>query len=378
MTLPSITRRRFAGALGAAVGAAVMAPGFARRASASLSKGEAADLIQLNSNENPSGLSEQARTAFTDALPVASRYPDAAEETMVEALARHHAVAPEQIALGCGSTEILRMVDAAFLSPGRTVVAAEPTFEAVLAYAQVARADAIKVPLTADFRHDLPRMAAASDGRTGLVYVCNPNNPTGTIVRSDDLETFVAKVPPTATVLVDEAYFHFVEDPAYRSVVPLIPRFPNVIVARTFSKIYGMAGLRLGYAVASVPNTKALRDHGTWSNANAAVLAAALASLEDETLVPRRRAEMNATRRRLCAELEKDGRRYIPSEANFLMIDVGSDVGPFIEAFRARKILVGRRFPALPNWLSVTVGTPAETDAFLAALRAIVPARAAA
>ena len=375
MSTSIVTRRRFAGALGALVGGGALArplPAFA-----SLSRGESPDLVQLNSNENPYGPSPAALDALARAQPLACRYPDSAEEELVEALARLHRVTPARIVLGCGSSDILRMADAAFLSGGRTLVAAEPTFEAVLLYARVTHSDAVKVPLTSDFRHDLARMAAACDARTGLVYVCNPNNPTGTIVRGAELEAFLARVPASATVLVDEAYHHFVEDAAYRSATDWLAARPNLIVARTFSKIYGMAGLRLGYAIASEANAKALRAHASWSNANAAVLAAALASLGDETLVSTQRARINGARRALCVELERDGRRSIPSEANFVMIEIGSDVKPLIEAFKAKKILVGRRFAPLPTWLRVSVGRPEEMTAFLAVLRELVPARRA-
>src|SRR5262249_52843031 len=158
-------------------------------------------------------------------------------------------------------------------------------------------------------------MAAACDARTGLVYVCNPNNPTGTIVTGDELDAFFAKVPKTATVVLDEAYYHFVEDPRYKSGVEWLSRVPNLVVVRTFSKIYGMAGMRLGYAVASKENVDALRRHVIWSNANAAVLEAALASLAEKDLVERQRARLNGTRKWLCAQLQKEGRRFIPSEA---------------------------------------------------------------
>ncbi len=375
MSAPAVSRRQFAGALGALVGAGVV--GEPRYAHASLSLGEPSDLVQLNSNENPYGPSPAALEAIARAQAVVSRYPDAVEEELAQALARHHDVKPERIVLGCGSSDVLRMADAAFLAPGRTVVAAEPTFEAVLAYARVTQSEAVKVPLAPDFRHDLPRMAAACDGRTGLVYVCNPNNPTGTVVRKPELDAFFAQLPAAAVVLVDEAYHHFVEDPGYRSAAETIDAHPNLVVARTFSKIYGMAGLRLGYAIASEANAKALRAHASWSNANAAVLAAALASLADEGLVATQRARINGARRALCAELDRDGRRYIPSQANFVMLDAGTDVKPLIEAFKARKVLVGRRFAAMPTWLRVSMGRPEEMTAFLAALREIVPARVA-
>jgi len=297
---------------------------------------------------------------------------------MCSAIAKHHRVAPDQVVLGCGSSEIIQMADEAFAGPGRRVVAAEPTFEAVLLYAKALRAEAVKVPLSADFRHDLSKMGAAAAEGVGLVYVCNPNNPTGTIVTGDELSALVESVPPGVTVLVDEAYHHFVEEPAYRTAVGLIGRHPNVVVARTFSKIYGMAGLRLGYAVGSKERIAEMTTFASFSNANAAVLAAALASLQDADHLVRMRKALNDARRWLSGEMARQGRRTIPSEANFLMIDVGGDVAPVIGAFRSRSILVGRKFPSLPNWLRITVGKPDEMQAFAAALAEIVPAKAAA
>jgi histidinol-phosphate aminotransferase len=368
-----ISRRLFASSLSYAVGAAI-APATVRS-----SQGRPAQpVIDLSSNENPYGPSPTALEAMTRTQSVASRYPDAAERRLVEAIAAHHATTPDRVVLGCGSSEVLRLCDAAFLGPGRTVVAAHPTFEAVLHYAKVTRAEAVTVPLTADFRHDLSAMARACDSRTGLVYVCNPNNPTGTIVRGDALSSFLERVPRTAVAVVDEAYHHFVEDPGYGSAASLLERFPNLIVTRTFSKIYGMAGMRLGYALASAANAAALRAQAAWSNVNVAVAEAAIASLSDAELPARQRALLNGTRLALCRALEKQGRRYIPSEANFLMIDVGADVQPLIAAFEARGIKVGRRFAALPRWLRVTIGRPEETEAFFRALGELLKLQAAA
>jgi histidinol-phosphate aminotransferase len=373
---PPLSRRRFAGALGAALGAAVVPRSVS--AAADPASAAAPAVIDLSSNENPYGPSPAALEAMTRSQAVAGRYPDAAEREATETIARLHGVSPDRVVLGCGSSEILRLCDAAFLGPGRTVIAAEPTFEAVLQYAKATKAEAVKVPLTADFRHDLPAMARACDARAGLVYVCNPNNPTGTIVSGDEFQVFLARVPASTTVLVDEAYHHLVEAAAYRSAVEMIEHFPNVIVARTFSKIYGMAGMRLGYSISTEANAEALRAQAAWGNVNAAVLAAAVACLGDEGLVALQRDRLNGTRRWLSSELARDGRRVIPSEANFLMIETGADVKPVIAAFEARGIRVGRRFAAMPTWLRVTIGTPEETRAFLEALRAIVPARAAA
>jgi histidinol-phosphate aminotransferase len=365
---PLLSRRRFASVLaGGGLGF-----GLPRRAEPSLPAGAPADTIQLNSNENPYGPSPRALDALTRAHAAAARYPDAAERQLYEAIAAAHAVGPEQVVLGCGSGEILQMADMAFLRPGRTLVACEPTFEAVLGYARVTGAETIQVPLTADFRHDLPRMLGACDGRTGLVYVCNPNNPTGTLVGRDELALFLERVPRTATVLVDEAYHHFVDDKGYASAFEWLPRQPNLLVVRTFSKVHGLAGLRLGYAVGSPETAAAVRAHAAFDNANAGVLAAALAGVSDEEHVSRQRTLNRDTRGWLCRELDKDARSYIPSHANFVMIDVGRDVAPVIEAFRTRGILVGRRFPSMPRWLRVSIGTPEEMRAFLDALRSIL------
>ena len=382
MIRASLSRRQFTTTLGAGLGAALVEGPFgARRAEAgrpSTRPGNTpADAVLLNSNENPYGPAASALDAITKSERVAARYPDAAEARLTEAIARLHGVAADRVVLGCGSGEVLQMADMAFLGPGKKVVVAEPTFEAVLGYARVTKAEPVKVPLTADFRHDLPRMAAACDAGTGLVYVCNPNNPTGTIVTKDELAFFLERVPRTVSILVDEAYHHFVDDPHYASAFEWIDKAPNVVVVRTFSKVYGMAGMRLGYAVSSKENAEALRAHAAWSNANAAVLAAALASLAESDHVPRQRSINRETRDWLCRELERDGRRYIPSHANFLMVDVGGDVQPLIDSFRERRILVGRKFPSLPNWLRVSMGTKPEMQAFVDGLRAIAPARAA-
>lgn len=333
-------------------------------------------MIHLNFNENPYGPSPKSLEALASCGAVASRYPFARYEALIDSLAHKHAVKPENIMLGCGSTEVLRVVDAVFLGPGKNVVAAEPTFEAILDYAKVMQGHAVKIPLTSDYRHDLPRMADACTSQTGVVYVCNPNNPTGTIVTRDELQSFIARVMPQTLILVDEAYFDFVEDPRYSTAIEWIESHPNVVIARTFSKIYGLAGMRLGYAVGAKETIARMKQQALQDDVNAAVLEAGLAGLSDAEGIGDCRSRINGTRRWLTEELAKDGRNFIPTQANFLMIDMGGDVQPFIEKFKARNILVGRRFPATPDFLRVTIGTQAETEKFLVALREIAPAKA--
>lgn len=370
----TMTRRGFGLALGAAAGATLLElPIGGRPAAASLGTGEPRDAVQLNSNESPYGPSPAARRAVAHSLDVAGRYPDALVDELQGAIARTHGVGPEQVLLGCGSGDIIRMAAAACLGPGRTLVTAEPSFEAVLAYNRVTHADVVKVPLDAAFRHDLDRMAAATDASTGLVYVCNPNNPTGTIVAGAALAAFLARVPASATVLLDEAYHDFVEDRSYASGSGLVASHPNLVVLRTFSKLHGLAGLRLGYAVASREKVEMVGRYASFSNVNSAVVAAALASLADPDAAQRTRQRLNGTRRWLAAQLAADGRRFIPSEANFVLLDTGCDVASLIAAFRERRILVGRKLPSMPTWLRVSVGTPAEMRRFMTVLRELAP-----
>jgi len=370
-----LNRRQFAQGVGALVGGALVLPELTRTFSGAPQHAPRSSdgAIQIDSNENPYGPSPLARDAITNSEKIACRYPDVTESHMVDAIAKYHGVSTDQVALGCGSTEILRMADTAFLAPGKSVVVAEPTYEAVLNFAQVLHANPIKVPQTKNYLHDLDAMAEATGPSTGLVYICNPNNPTGTIVSKAALGQFMDRVPKTAIVLVDEAYFHFVEDPSYGSVMDWVGKYPNLIVARTFSKVYGMAGMRLGYAISRKENIQAMRASKLWSSTNAAVMTAAIVSLGDPDHVTDQRQKLNGTKKWLYAELDKDGRRYIPSHANFTLIDVGGDVTPFIRAFAERNILVGRKFPSMSTWMRVSMGTPDEMQKFMAAFREIVP-----
>ena len=375
----TLTRRSLGRLLGATAGAALLDARFQPALSGETAPtAPAAGPIRLSANENPYGPCAASLKALTASAAEAARYPGAIEHGMREAIAKHHGVSTDCIVLGSGSSEVLRMADSAFVPPGKTLVAAEPTFEAVLNYCKATRGESIKVPLTADHRHDLPKMAAACGAGTGMVYVCNPNNPTGTIVGGDELAAFLDRVPPTCVVLVDEAYHHFVESPKYKTALELAARHDNVVVARTFSKIYGMAGMRIGYGVASPANAALMETHTAWDNTSQSALAMGLAALADPSVVADQRKRLNDTKRWLCAELDRDRRSYIPSETNFVMIDVETDVTPVIQAFAGRGIQVGRKFPSMGNWLRVSIGKPEDMQAFMMALRQVAPARAAA
>ena len=395
--LNSISRRRFAHLIGA--GAAYAVAQRASLAGTSLRAAEstlALGPVRLNSNENPYGPSPFALKAMTEAFSVAWRYPDEQADSLVEQLARINGVNRDQILLGDGSGEILKLCAAAFTGPtssGKSAVAlarptrggtlvftpgrgklivADPTFEAILNHGRVNSAEIVKVPLTANFSHDLAKMAAATSD--GLIYICNPNNPTASITPKHEVREFLDKVPRETMILVDEAYFHYADSADYESVIPLIGKHPNLVVARTFSKIYGMAGLRCGYCVAQPETIQRLRPHQVWDSVNVMALAAANASLNDMDHLTRGRRLNAETKKFVSGELDAMRYQQIPSQANFIMIDVRRPVRPVIDGLNQRGVQVGRPFPTLPNHLRVTIGKQAEMETFLSAFRQVVGA----
>jgi histidinol-phosphate aminotransferase len=395
--LSSMNRRKFARLFGA--GAAYLAA----RPQLSLasppapfvkSSASRTSVVRLSSNENPYGPSRMAMRAMTEAFSIAWRYPDEQNETLIDMLATLHEVKAEQILLGDGSGEILKVCASAFTGPmsnnnepielsrptrgpaltfipGRgKMIVADPTFEAILNHARINRAEVVKVPLDAGFGHDLPRMLALAG--EGLIYICNPNNPTASITPKEELRSFLATCPAKTMVLVDEAYYHYADSANYESVMPLVKQYPNLIVARTFSKIYGMAGLRCGYCVAQPDVIRRLRPHQTWDSVNIMALVGAIASLKDRSQVTNGRRMNAETKAHVSERLAKLGFQHIPSQANFMMIDMKRPVQPLLAALRERRVQVGRLFPSLPNHMRVTIGKPGEMETFLTNLSAVL------
>jgi histidinol-phosphate aminotransferase len=369
-----ISRRGFAKILGTSAAYAALRPSLSMSAPALRLAGKpsnSAVLVRLSSNENPYGPSPMAVKAMTDAFSLAWRYPDEHEQVLVAALAKIHGVASDHILLGNGSGEILKVAAAAFTTSGKKLGVANPTFEAILAHARAANAEVVKTDLTTDYAHDLNKMSVASND-LGLIYICNPNNPTATITPKDQIRAFLAKMPGQTIVLIDEAYHHYVESNDYESAIPLVKQHPNLIVARTFSKIYGMAGLRCGYCVARPELVQRMRAQQTWDSINIMALVAASASLQDQQKVEEGRRLNSEVKQQVYSDLDKLGFKYIPSHANFLMIDLRREVRPVIAAMRERKVEVGRVFPALPNFMRVTIGTRPQMEAFTSAFRAVM------
>jgi histidinol-phosphate aminotransferase len=326
--------------------------------------------LRLNSNENPLGLAPAARKAVIDNIGEANRYPRESRAKLVEALARMNGVEPENIVLGCGSTEVLQMTVQSLTGPSEPLILADPTFEDVPRYALPFPYRLQKVPLDAGFAHDVGRMKerAAGSGRA-LVYICNPNNPTGTVTRSADIDAWIESSSGGVFFLVDEAYYEYCVDPAYSSCIKFISDRPDVIVARSFSKIYGMAGLRLGYGIAHKETAGRLRLFISMNNANQLALAAALASLQDDGLVERSR-NANARGMQILKETLDDlGLEYLPSQTNFVMHRINGDLETYRKRMAERNVRVGRPFPPLLEYNRLSIGTPEEMERFVEILR---------
>ena len=374
MNTMTISRRKFAQLLGIGAAAAVVRPplSFAKPTqSVTTPLAEAGSIVRLSANENPYGPCPKALQAMTDSFGLACRYPDEHNNVLIDKLAKLNGVNHDQILLGDGSGEILKLCAETFtgLQNGK-LVAADPTFEAILNNASANGAEVVKMPLTSTFAHDLPKMLSAAKG--GLIYVCNPNNPTASITPKDELRDFIARTPRETMILVDEAYFHFADSPDYESVIPLVKDYPNLIVSRTFSKIYGMAGLRCGYCVAQKETIEHMRRNQMWDSVNCMALAAATASLDDLDHVPNGQRLNKEAKQFTTSELDRMGYKSIPSQANFIMFDCRKPVVPIIKAMKERNVQVGRLFPALPNHMRLTIGKKSEMETFLSTFREVI------
>jgi histidinol-phosphate aminotransferase len=368
-TLP-VSRRKFAQLLGAGAAAALVRPvvSFSKQPEHSPASGQ---VVRLSANENPYGPSPKALKAMTDSFTLTCRYPDEHNNILIDKLAKLNGVSREQILLGDGSSEILKLCAETFTGKERgTLVAADPTFEAILEQASSNGAEVVKVPLTSTFTHDLRKMLSAA--RRGLIYVCNPNNPTASITPKNQLGDFLGRTPRETMILLDEAYFHFADSPDFESVIPLVKDYPNLIVARTFSKIYGMAGLRCGYCVAQKETIDRMRRYQMWDSVNIMALAAASASLDDQDQVPNGQRLNNDAREFTISKLDALGYETIPSQANFIMFDCKRPAVPLIQAMKQQSVHVGRLFPALPNHMRVTIGKKTEMESFLNAFKQVI------
>jgi len=335
-----------------------------------------ADAIRLNSNENPNGPGPIALAAITSALGEANRYPRASVAALRAAVATSFRFHPDNVLLGCGSTDILRACAYAFTGPNRPLVTALPSFENPVADAKRVGARVIEVPVTGDLKLDLDAMAIAARG-AGLVFVCNPNNPTSTVHSAAAIRGFVARVlqeSPGTTILIDEAYHEYVDDPSYATALPLAIENPRVVIARTFSKVYGLAGMRVGYALGDPRTIAAIAAHTLSVGLNNLAAAAATAGLEAHAHIEQERVLNRAARAYTLRAFADAGYPAADSQANFLMVNLRRDAQPFRDACKRDGVLVGRPFPPLNSYVRISIGTMDEMrqgmDVFRRALSA--------
>ena len=364
------SRRGFLRSLGAgtAAGVAVHWPlkGLLRAASFESSRpGQDDGLIRLNSNENAYGPSPKVVEVMKSSIGSANRYPRMEYKSLAERIAAANQMKPEQVLLGCGSTEILRMAAFAFLGNGRQLIQASPTFEAIEHYARGAGSEIISVRLTSGFAHDLDGMLARATASTTLVYICNPNNPTATLTPRKDLDNFISKLPASTFVVIDEAYHQYASQSGmYASFIDRPLDDGRVIVARTFSKVYGLAGLRLGYAVASPKLIQQMQKFATEDNINAVVTQAAGAALDDTDAINAFIQHNTDDRQEFFNQAMARALKPIDSHANFVMMNTFHPAEEVIEHFRRNNILIGRRFQPMDTYIRISLGRPEEMRAF--------------
>jgi histidinol-phosphate aminotransferase len=324
-------------------------------------------IVKLASNENPRGPSPKVLAAIAVAAADVTRYPDGNAFALKAALAQHLGVRPEQIVLGNGSNDVLELVTQAFLTPGDQAVYAQYAFIVYRLATQARGAHGIEVPAR-DHGHDLDAMRAAITPHTRIVFVANPNNPTGTWVAGDAVEAFIASVPRDVIIVLDEAYNEFLDPSEQVDSAAWISRYPNLIVSHTFSKAHGLAALRVGYGVMNASVADLLNRVRQPFNVNSLAQAAALAALDDAQYVADSRKLNRDGMRQLETGLRSLSLRSLPSRGNFVLVEVADAPATYQSLLRQGVIVRPVGNYDLPTWLRVTIGTPAENERFLAAL----------
>lgn len=330
-------------------------------------------MAKLANNENPYGPSPATMKAMQDAFKYANRYgyPDGG---IAQAIADFHGVKPENILLGAGSGEILKVMDDAFLTHQKIVVGPDPTYNSVYQYLTNSKADAIRIPLTKEHKTDIPGLIRATKNNArnvAFVYLCNPNNPTGNIIPKQEIRQLLDSIPGDIPVLIDEAYHHFVDNPEYAESIPYVKEGRQVVIARTFSKIAALAAMRLGYAVAPKELIDRMRPVANGS-INVLVKYAGVVALKDAGYEAQTRRLNAELRKKTLGDLKALGWEVIPSDTNFFMVNLKKPAAPVRQAFAEKGILVGRDFPPMLEWLRVSIGDEKEMARFMTAFKEIM------
>lgn len=365
----SSSRRGFLRSLGALTAAGVAVPrAFCRTVSALPNIAEPiqpAWPIRLNRNENAFGPSEKVSEAIRASVANSNRYAGTTANDLIDHLASVHRVTPEQVVLGCGSTEILRAAACAYLAPGKQLIQASPTFGGLERYARAMGAQVTSLGLTPSFAHDVSAMLAKSGNSAELVYICNPNNPTASLTPRKDLEELISKLSSSTVVVVDEAYHHYAGRSAmYASFLDHPVDEDRVITTRTFSKVYGLAGLRLGYAVASTRVSDKLRKFLTEENINCIAASVAMTALGDVDAVNDSVQRIDNSKQEFFNQAMARALKPIDSHANFVMLDTLHPADEVAGYFRNSNILIGHAFPPMNTHIRVSLGRQEEMNEF--------------
>lgn len=330
------------------------------------------DIIKLASNENPLGPSPHALDALLRTAAGVALYPEGSAPTLRRAVSHAMQMPEETLIFGNGSDEVLHLIAQTFLQPGDEIIQGDPSFTMYELYALQLNAVAVKVPLK-NFAHDLDAMADAVTEKTRIIFIANPNNPTGTLVRRAEVETFLDRLPQNVLVVLDEAYDEYVTDPDKPDLRPLVLEGRNIVILHTFSKAYGLAGLRVGYGMTRPEIAEVLNRIRSPFNVNLPAQAAAAAAIADRDHVARTVALNTLGRSYFYSEFEKMGLEYVPSEGNFVLVNVGSDSRVVFEALQRLGVIVRSTYGmGLPQHIRVTTGTMLQNERFIAALRKVL------
>jgi len=327
--------------------------------------------IPLNANENPYGPSARVREVLSSSFDIACRYPFRTLSGFVELIAQKEGVSKDHVVITGGSTEGLKACGLVYGGPGSEIIAADPTFQALLRYAENFNTKVHRVPLNDKMEHDLEAMSKKVSDKTSLIFICNPNNPSGTLLPADAMKDFCLSHDSDAVIFSDEAYYDFITEADYPSMVELVKEGRNIIVSRTFSKVYGLAGMRIGYLIARPDMARKLKK-AVMANTNILALEAAKTALTDDEFYKFSIAKNDQAKKSIYKTLESLGIPYVPSHTNFVFFKSGMSIHELLPAMRQKGVMIGRPFPPLTNWARISTGTASDMELFSEALTSVL------
>lgn len=328
-------------------------------------------IAKLNSNENPFGPSPKVRQAMIDGFDMGCRYPYQKMRELAAIIAKKEGLSREHIVMAAGSTEGLKATGLTFGKNGGEIITADPVYKSLLSYAEHHGAYINRVPVTKDMQHDLEEMERRISNNTSLVFLCNPNNPTGALIPKDQLLDFCNTVSDKTILFSDEAYYDYITEPNYPSMIELVKKGKNVVVSKTFSKVYGLAGLRVGYLIARPDLADRIRQN-VMAKANMMAVIAAMTAYEEKEFYQDSLSKNKAAKQHIYTVLKEMGLRYIPSHTNFVFFETGQDIQELIPKMRTKDVIIGRPFPPLNDWCRISTGRMEDVVKFGEALKSVL------